>query len=130
MIEQPPGPPERHLGTYRQPRDEALHVMAVNEWANESGGDASSPTGKYYRVSNSEAELQEIVDTFAEEFGRIDGLDPQQLVGQFVVLEKQEGFVDVQQFPDEDEATAFFKKQERVYKFWQDIMGLATGDEE
>ncbi|WOI85952.1 hypothetical protein [Rhodococcus qingshengii] len=74
---------------YRTPRDEVLHSMADNGWANESAGDVASSHGWFARISNEPADIHELSQVFDVDIYRT-GIDPQALVGHYLLVETSE----------------------------------------
>lgn len=90
-------------------RDEALHTMSVQGWANESDGNVEDLSGYVSRVSNTPAELAEVLAAFDGEFP--DGLDPQSLVGHFLLVENSQGFLYVTEYPTEQAVIGAYRMQ-------------------
>jgi len=98
------------LGKYSGARDDMLHFLCTNEWANESFGDVEAPTGYVYRISNTLPEVHipntEITSVLADWFTDNQEVTDSpalraELVGHFLVVETSTGAVNVEQFPDE-----------------------------
>lgn len=87
MTERAPSSPERPR--YSSPRDEVLHSMAVNGWANESAGDKSSRFGWFARITNEPTDIYELSQVFDGDIDRT-GIDPQVLVGHYLLVETHE----------------------------------------
>lgn len=100
------------LGKYDTLRDEYLHGMCLEGWANESFGDVAAPTGYVWLVSNSTAEMAEIVGVF--------GLAPYGTVGHFLVTENDQGFVRVTEYEENRGAKYDFRCLEAEYTAWAD----------
>jgi hypothetical protein len=103
--------------TYSSPRNQALHAVWRNGWANASSGSPNSPTGRFARVSISEAELAGVIQAFSEEFAAI-GVDPRQLLGDSL-LGTQQGEGIAMEFDTEQELVNAFNALERVYQSWR-----------
>lgn len=98
------------LGKYSTLRDEYLHMMAIDGWANESTGDVSSPTGFVWLISNAPAEMLEITQVF--------GPAPINAVGHFVLIEDSNGFVSVYDYSTKIGAETLFRALEAEYDVW------------
>lgn len=101
------------MSKFDSPRDEVLHLLTVEGWANESDGDVQSPTGWFARISNSSAELNEIRDAFKSEVWR--SFDWASILGHWMVVEGSDGVVHVGEYLNE--AAVMFAFQELQFKF-------------
>lgn len=108
---------EAPRGRFASPRDEVLYVMTCEGWSNQSDGNDASPTGWFARVSNSEAELASIVDTFGDDLITAE-VAPSSLVGHFIMTESTQGFVSVNEYPTEDAAKADYALLAEEYLAW------------
>ncbi len=106
-------------GKYSSVRDELLHDLSVSGWANASSGDVASPTGHFSRISNSEAELPEVVGTFDEDLHTLGRDNFGCLVGHFMVIESSEGFVTVVSYRTEQALMTDYAQLEAVYSAWE-----------
>ena len=88
--------------------------MSQEAWACESTGGEDSALGYTAWMSNSEAELAEIVDTFGEEFERAGLTDHRKLIGNWLV-DRTGVFVDVMSFETEDEVQAAYRRIEALH---------------
>ena len=104
---------ERRL-TFGSPRDEALYVMCLGSWACESCGSADDALGSSWWMSNSQPEMAEIVDAFADEFEEVGLRDRDQLIGNWLIMQSG-AYVDVMKFPSEDEVRAAYDRVERLH---------------
>lgn len=102
-------------GKFASRRDEALYVMSMESWATESNGDNQSPTGWFAWMSNSQVEIPEITSVFREPFAEI-AVDPAALVGNFLVRETDQGFVEVTTYDSEDDVRAEYQKLEQEFE--------------
>lgn len=100
------------LGKYETLRDEYLHKMACDGWANASSGDVESPTGYFYLICNSAPEMKEITEAF--------GPAPTGIVGNFILVENDQGFVIVHNVYTSANAEAKCAELENAYDGWQD----------
>jgi hypothetical protein len=98
------------LGKYSTLRDEYLHRMAQDGWANESFGDVEAPTGYVYRISNAATEIPEIFGAFGPV---VEGV-----VGDFLVQETDLGFVYAYPFDSEAQLREHYDALEREYDRW------------
>lgn len=124
-------------GKYDSPRDEVLHLLCTWEWANESDGNVEAPTGYFWRIGITEAELPEITDVLrscTDERPILDTLlDPallRSLIGSYLVTEDTEGFVHVLDCrtdeparSGDDRARVAFQAKRRAFLRWE--AGLA-----
>jgi len=104
---------------YASPRDEALHIMCRDGWANASSGHVESPTGYFSRVSNSVDEMAEIMSAF-EEFD----YDHINVVGNFFVVENAQGAVAVSEFETAEDLHAVYEALEQLYQRWVEAQQL------
>jgi hypothetical protein len=93
--------------------------LAERGWANESYGDAASPTGWFARISNADIELPEILDAFSEELASTGLSDPNLLLGNFLVVHKDEQPLQVHELPDEDLLVSVYNRRKSAYLFWR-----------
>ncbi len=103
---------------YENPRDQLLWTICENGWANASSGDVAAPMGKFYRISNSEAELVELVQAFADTLREQQFDTPAQLFGNFLVRSDDQGFVDVFEYENPDDLIAEFDTLKQYYEEW------------
>jgi hypothetical protein len=115
------------LGKYSSARDDILHWLCMNDWANGSFGDVEAPTGYVYRISNFEHdvaqpnnEFNSLIDGWFEENQEVTD-SPElraQLVGFFLVLEDSNGFVHVRTYDTEALALEAFHAYRDVFEAW------------
>lgn len=86
-------------GKYDSKRDEALHRLSLEGWANKSSGDVEAPSGFYARISVDASELEALHDVLSSDF-EVGDLDLNDLIGHFLVIEDNQGFVTVEQYTD------------------------------
>jgi hypothetical protein len=98
------------LGKFNSERDSLLHYMCVSEWANESFGSVEAPTGFVWRISNNweevkpeNTEITSVLEEWFEQQGDVEDTPEfrRSLVGHFILIENDQGFVSVTQFPNE-----------------------------
>src|SRR5438094_643750 len=108
------------LGKYDSDRDNILHYMCTSEWSNESFGNVEAPTGYVWRITNTK---DDVFGTFDQGNMEFDSLIEDQmslysiddtpefrrsLVGHFLVIENDQGFVDVVEYPSESALLSAF----------------------
>lgn len=86
--------PER-MGKFSSNRDAALHLLSGAGWANASDGNVAAPTGFFTKMTNEPEDMPEIMDAFAEELAAEGVTDPTALIGRFLLIEDDRGFVNV-----------------------------------
>ena len=107
-------------GKFDSVRDEVLHRMSIEGWANESNGNVESITGFFARISNDETEIIEIIDGFAKEAFEIDpNFDMSELLGFFLLEENEMGFVYVTEFNTERELIARYVELSELFEAWE-----------
>lgn len=117
MMEQEP---PRELN-YESPRNEALHAMARAGWANASSGAEGSFTGVFWRMSNSEAELPDLYQAFSDQWHAL-GVEPEQVVGHFLLGHSTENEGVVMEFASEDALITAFETLRDVFLAEQEGM--------
>lgn len=101
------------------PRDQVLHAMAQQGWANESDGNVEAPTGWFCRISNALDDVVSIIDAFGLEALEIDpNFDFSEVIGHFLLVEDDQGFISVFEFESEWHAANAFIAQQRAYLEW------------
>jgi hypothetical protein len=116
-------PTERYFATrFASPRDEVLGDMEASGWANASSGDVASPSGFFSRITNSEAELIEIHNAFEETIAEMSryGFTPEQLLGNFLVVTSNEGFVAVTEYRRASDLEHDFEQLEADFDDWSE----------
>lgn len=114
------GDPELFKGrNFSRPRDEVLYLMDAEGWANESGGATNASSGYYARISNTPAELDEVVDAFAKEIADVGLADAAELIGHFLLKQASDGYVSVHTYPSEPQLKLAFDVLERSYAEWE-----------
>lgn len=104
---------------YEHPRDEALHIMTTNGWANATGGSPLAPTGLYARMTNEAADLPELRGAFDSTFKML-GVEPQDVLGNFIVVEDNEQAVHVVAFQSHRIMLAAYEELRLTYEAWRD----------
>lgn len=117
---------------YRSARDHVLHDMALTDWANQSGGDTESHVGQFWRISNSEAELHEVVQAFEQSIESAGLGDTRELIGHFLVAETEDSrIVVMDHYQSEQELKRDFENLAVAYASWlEDQAGTESLDED
>lgn len=118
------------LGKYSSDRDSALHFLCVGEWSNESFGNVEAPTGYVWRISNTwedvkpiNMEFNSVIEDWVALDSDIDGVATEfrkSLVGHFLVVEDEQGFVSVHEYATETLLLQAFKSLEEIYAAWDE----------
>lgn len=124
--------PEYISTTYSSPRDEVLHHLSLEGWANQSSGETASTTGYFARISNSEAELQELTTNFGVAIQSAGLADPSALIGHYLRVETDDGFVlkDDDAEPKKLEASAVLAHARDVKQLLTENLYGTTGYEQ
>jgi hypothetical protein len=104
---------EADLG-FESPRDAALYLMCLGAWACESCGDPANVLGATWWMSNASVEIPEIEAAFEEGFDRVGLIDPEELVGNWLI-DRTGNYVEVTSFSSEDEVRAAYDRIERLH---------------
>lgn len=102
---------------YERPRDEALHLMAIEGWANEQSGHLDSPSGWFARISNPPEEVECIDDAFGDDLP--DGVTTAEILGHFLLTERRDERFQVETYPSERQVTAAYRILEQVFEDWR-----------
>lgn len=98
------------LGKYSSARDDLLHYMCTNGWANDSDGNVEAPTGYFWEISNTaedvsvnNGEFNSLIKEWLEDNPEVtdSGILRAELVGNFIVTENDQGFISVYRCSDE-----------------------------
>lgn len=109
----PSHPPER----YESARDQALHRMTEIGWSNRTDGRLEAPTGIFSVVCNSPAELREVMGALeGEDLPAFNDFD---LLGNWMVVENQEGYVRTALYSDQVELVRVFKLMQQQFAEWE-----------
>lgn len=114
------------LGKYSTDRDNILHFLCTSDWANDSFGDVSSPTGFVHRISNYPSEVHltntETTSLIEDQMGVYSIDDTEEfrtsLVGHFLVVENEQGSVSVTEFDSLPDLLAEYHRLENEYGEW------------
>lgn len=101
---------------YASARDEVLHRLALEGWANESAGDREHEAGFFARITVERAELSEVAEAFAEAIEAAGLTEPDQLIGHYLLVEGQGDHIDVHVFDSEPELRFVFSGLERAWR--------------
>jgi hypothetical protein len=93
-------------GKFNSDRDAMLYQMSLDMWANDSDGDSASLQGWFARMSNSDAELPELIDAFRDDTPA--GFDWETVIGHFLIQENSDGIVTVTEYPTASRVEAAF----------------------
>lgn len=104
--------------TYDSPRDEALHSLWRAGRDVESDGELGSFTGPFARVTNLEADLAVLRQTFGEQWHEL-GVEPRQLLGHFVLGHGTEGQALVMELRNEQAAILAYAALKKVHEEWK-----------
>lgn len=105
-------------GRYASTRDEILDTMAREMWAEKSTGDCQSPVGWFALIINPPESLPEVHDAFREDIAR-EECDPQTLVGNFLLIEDDQGFVSVRVYEHADNARKAYDELAAEFDAWE-----------
>lgn len=117
------------LGKYSSARDDILHYLCTNYWANDSFGDANDYGSYVWKISNEAADVSTENTEFnslIEEWFTINGTvvdSPElraELVGHFNVTTVDSGFVYVSAYDTEEARDAVYKLAEEAYGEWDE----------
>ena len=108
---------ERNKARFDSLRDEMLHRLGMDGWANESSGEVESPTGRFSRISITTPELAEIEDAFKEVFEGAEFDDHRSLIGHYLVVDSG-GDVRVSQFDSEQPLKSAYNLLKKRYGEW------------
>ena len=97
-----------------------LQAMVTGGWANESDGNVEAPTGHFARVSNSAAELAEVVAAFDDVITAYGMDDTSELVGHFLITEDSQGFVFITAYDNPIALTRDFQALQDAYALWDE----------
>ncbi len=116
-----PIPDVEGSGKFRNTRDAVLYQMTLEGWASQSSGDTQAPTGWFACIMNDPGDLASIRDAFGNfldqaHFNRSDHL--QQLLGNFLMREDQQGFVAVETYNTEVELKQVYDELDSAYGVW------------
>jgi hypothetical protein len=117
------------LGKYDSFRDSALHFLCLNDWDNGEFGDVNGYGGYYWRISNTPEDVQvtntemtsvlEDWDYYKEANGASQEFRDK-LVGHFLLVETQQGFVIAKQFKTEEGLDDQYNKFLHHFTSWME----------
>lgn len=99
------------LGKFSSDRDAMLYELCLGEWANRS---TETSDGYLWAISNSQHEAADLQDAFSEAFQH-EGVDVAQVLGSFMLRQRLDGIVEVQQFDTAEELEAEFFRCEQQW---------------
>ena len=97
--------------------ESALNFMCSTGWANETGGDFTSPTGCFSRITNDPADIGELTHLF-EGTGHVIA-DMRELVGHFLVVRSHDGGTTVTEYTTYKRLQREYRKLEVQFAAWQ-----------
>ena len=103
-------------GKFDSPRDEVLHEMSLEGWSNCSDGNTDAHTGYFSAITITEAELAEITQAFETEIGYAGLVDPSELVGHWLLIDDQNGYVHVRDYETHERLMYDFKRLQEQYE--------------
>ena len=105
---------------FASPRDAVLHQLTLIGWGSaEPSGNVASPSGWFCKISNGATELDDLADALGEPFSAYGLADTAELVGHFLVVEDNVGFVEVEVYEDEGQLDRAYDKREDTYREWE-----------
>jgi hypothetical protein len=117
------------LGKYSSARDDMLHWLCMNDWANESTGNSEAPTGYFWRISNAPGDVNlhngefnsVIEDWFKDNPEVTDSSELRfELVGHFIVTVVDSGMVYVAKYDGEKELLEGYQILEDEFCKWDE----------
>lgn len=113
-------------------RDQILEAMSQIGWSNEADGDVTAPTGYFTRISNTREEMNEIIgldtvrDVIRSQGHEVSDDFPvpittyrvSDLVGHFLIVENDQGFVEVFEYERERDLLDAYRELEHEYSRW------------
>lgn len=115
------------LGKFDTDRDSALHFLCINSWGADETGHVESPVGYVWRISNEwedvkpqNTEFTSALDEWFEEQGDVEDSEEfrRSLVGHFLLIENDQGFVSVVQYSTESNMLFVFDEFRAVFEAW------------
>ncbi|AEK10197.1 hypothetical protein FDI14_gp118 [Mycobacterium phage SirDuracell] len=101
---------------------EALfQAMCGDGWFTASNGDVESTTGFFSYVTNTPAELGDIRREFSEVIEAYGNPADEEIIGSFVVLEDNLGFIHIERYASDEEARARYSNLEYRYERWLEL---------
>lgn len=117
------------LGKYSSARDDILHYLCTSDWAEESSGNTESPSGYFWRISNTaedvsmlNGEFNSIIEEWFEQNQEVTG-SPElraELVGDFIVQGVDSGMVYVYKYDSKAEMLEAYAALDEQYGEWED----------
>lgn len=117
------------LGKYSSARDDLLHFLCTSDWAEDSSGNTESPSGYFWRISNTSedvsqknTEFNSVVEEWFKDCPEVTD-SPElraELVGHFIVQGVDSGFIYVYQYDNEAEMLEAYEALDEQYGQWDD----------
>lgn len=117
------------LGKYSSARDDILHWLCGNDWANDSFGNVGDYGSYVWKISNTPEEAQQSNGEFTSMLAEWLEGNPEvtdspelrsELVGHFIVTTTESGFVYVEAFDLEQVRDLTYSKAEEAYSEWDE----------
>jgi hypothetical protein len=121
------------LGKYSSARDSLLHFLCMSDWSNASFGDVEAPTGYVWRITNTEndvfgcfnqknIEFESIIEDWFKENSEVTDCTEfrNELVGHFLVVEDNDGFISVHEYASEELVIQAFDSIEEIFNEWNE----------
>lgn len=117
------------LGKYSSARDDILHFLCTSDWAEESSGNTESPSGYFWRISNTPEDVSMnnhefnsvIEDWFKDNPEVTDSSNLRfELVGDFIVQGVDSGMIYVYQYESKAEMLEAYEALDEQYGQWDD----------
>ena len=114
------------LGKYMVDSHNILHFLCTSDWATDSGGNVESPTGYFWRISNTPEDVRmentEITSLIEDQMSAYDIEDGpefrESLVGHYLLVEDSNGFVNVSEYLTEMALRRDFEKLQAEFEAW------------
>lgn len=98
---------------------EALFESMVNDgWFTATDGNVESPTGHFAYVTNTVDEVASILDAFAESVDTYGVPATDDIVGSFVVVTDDQGFIAIHRYANDRDARSAFQSLQGVFTEW------------
>lgn len=119
----------RPLSKFSCARDDALHFLCTNDWANDSFGNVGDYGSYLWKISNKPEDVQQENGEFNSIFSEWLEMNPEvtdsaelrsELVGHFIVTTTDSGFVYVSAYDTEEALEVAYSSAEEAYAEWSD----------
>jgi hypothetical protein len=117
------------LSKFSSARDDILHFLCISDWAEESDGNSEAPTGYFWRISNTDADVHQSNGEFSSVFAEWLEMNPEvtdspelrsELVGHFIVQAMDSGFVYVGDYSTEEAMLEDFAEMQEEFGKWDE----------